>query len=269
MQKESRPYKLWITTCDTDSAKFAKAAAAEGAETVVAVGGDGTVNEVINGIYGSGAYLGIISAGSGNDLVFTLRNADKPYGEESVESDIYTILNGTGHFIDLIKMNDQYLVNCGSVGLDADIAADAARIKHRYGRYSYVVSALKKTITYKTKTIKLTVDGDVIEQPLFLVSANGGKRYGGSFNIAPSAKLDDGLITLCYIKKMLKLKMVYAFPMVLFGKHENLKAVGTHQCREVTFEFSGEKRVNLDGNIVMLTSPLRFSVIPNAVKVLM
>jgi diacylglycerol kinase family enzyme len=112
----------------------------------------------------------------------------------------------------------------------------------------------------------LTVDGESETGEILLLAVSNGAYYGGNLQIAPSAVIDDGFITLCKVKRMPRLRLMTLFPLVKPGRHTILKEVSILNCEEVKLEYSGKKTITFDGNLYALESPLTFRIVRGAVK---
>jgi len=257
-------FHILVTDAPMDGNRLAKQAVHEGAQAVVAVGGDGTVQEVVSGIAGSGCAFGVIPCGSGNDFIKSIDISEKL--PTSGYLDI--IRCGNIRKIDLIKMNDFYFANIASLGVDAQIVHIAQRLKKKLRGFSYVAAALYCTMTCGPTYMSIIADGVRYDREFTLAAICNGWNYGGGFKIAPCAKNDDGLITLCLIDKMSKPAMTVLLPSLMLAKHMSLKEVHFINCKNIEINFEGIQLVNLDGNLYKLSGPLEFEIVPASLKVL-
>jgi YegS/Rv2252/BmrU family lipid kinase len=250
----------------------------DAAKTIVCVGGDGTIQEYVGLIAGRDINFGVIPAGSGNDLIYSMpcKESSIPCGDKKFPSfeekiKFYTekILKGETMSADAVMINgEKYFFNIGGTGIDIQVLIDALPLKKFFGGTSYLLSLIKNVVTYKTEEMTLTIDGTTeTEKFTALVIANGS-YYGGHMRIAPPAVIDDGFITLCKIIDMPRLKMMAMFPRVKSGKHAALKEVSFVNCSSVKLEFDGKKIINLDGNLEEFESPMTFEIVKGAVKLI-
>jgi len=261
-------YAVRTTEKAGDAAAIAQNLAAGGSDAIVCVGGDGSVQEIVGAIAGSGIPLGIIPAGSGNDLVASLyefKRGGAPYYLEKV-------LRGETRAIDLIKCTagsggPRYFANIGSVGLDAEIVHKADDFKKVFGRFAYIVSTVYNAFTFKPGRISVDSDAYKFDGGLSLVAVCNGGVYGGGFRIAPRAEVNDGLITLCVVKPLSKPRILMLFPSVLSGKHVDFNEVDFYNVKKVAVNYDGEKKLNLDGNIFFTGGPLSFEIMPGALRI--
>ena len=197
--------------------------------TIFSVGGDGTLNEVVNGLANSRAKLGIIPVGSGNDFYRTFKDLK----EEK---------------IDLGKVNDRYFINVASLGLDADAAAYANKIKN--GKLSngsvYLLSLIHEFL--KFKSIDIDINGKLKDSTILTVC--NAKYYGGGFKIAPKAKLNDGLFDIIDVKSLKKLEIINLVMQLMKAKHLDNKAVNFYQTDKLSVRSNILLNCNVDGEII-------------------
>jgi len=258
-----RPAELHLTKSAAEATDIARAAAESGAEAIVAVGGDGTVQEIITGLMGVGTTsvpLAIIPTGSGNDFAKSMGLT-----KQTPETCAALLKENKPGKIDLIEAEGGggrgvYCGNIASVGLDADIVRYAGGLKEKYGKFAYIAATLHCARTSDMFAMKVTADGNVIEGNFNLTAVCNGSYYGGGYKIAPKSDPSDGLITLCLIQGLSKLKVAALFPTVLIGRHKFIKGVSFLNCKEVTLEYSGVKDVNVDGNLFELGGARHFRI---------
>jgi len=270
MERRGVDFIFHTTDKTGDAEKIAAECVSKKSRAVVVTGGDGSVQEAAGALAGSGIPLGIIPAGSGNDFVASVyggKNRDPLFFLEK-------ILRGEKRKIDLIRcavgeagQTEHFFANIGSVGLDAEIVNKADDFKKTFGRFAYIVSTVYNAFTHKPCRISAEADGYSVNESLCLVSVCNGGVYGGGFKIAPFAVPDDGLITLCVIKPLSKIKILALFPSVLIGRHVDFKEVYFHSTKKVRIEYDGVKKLNLDGNIFYYESPVSFAIAPAALTI--
>ena len=226
---------------------------AGGGYRVYSVGGDGTINEVINGAIGGKSRVGIIPAGSGNDLI---RSVDDTSGERD---------------IDVGTVNGRYFANIASIGFDADVAHNAKRFKKwpLLGGLSYYISIFYTLIKKKPLKVSIEIDGEVGEpmvRELLLMAVANGKYYGGGIKIAPSAKIDDGLLDVCIIDNLSRLKILTLLPRLFAGTHEKLKQVQFVSAKTVKILRDEPSTLSIDGEIICLKD-IEFGILPGGLKI--
>ncbi|MGQ1948509.1 diacylglycerol/lipid kinase family protein [Geofilum sp. OHC36d9] len=168
-------------------------AAAGNYAIVVAVGGDGTVNETGRGLINSSTALGIIPTGSGNGLA---RHLEIPF---KINKALEVISQAKLKAIDVIKINDYYSLNVAGIGFDAYISHQFANRKNR-GPLAYMQLITKEFMTYKSSVYRVTIGDQTRDWDAFLISFANSSQYGNNVYIAPQARIDDGLIDVCLIR---------------------------------------------------------------------
>jgi len=241
------------------------------AESVVCVGGDGTIQEYIGLAVNKDVNFGVIPAGCGNDLVLSIPNfgSTKKFSDFEQKIRFFTekILRREVLKTDAVSINGKdYFYNIGGTGIDIQVLKDALPLKKFLGGGAYFISLIKNVFTYKSMDLKLTVDGESESGKYTVIAICNGMFYGGNMRVCPPAVINDGFITLCKITKMPRLRIITMFPKVKPGKHEKLKEVSFVNCKSVKLEFEGKKIINLDGNLVEFQSPLTFEIIKDAVR---
>lgn len=229
---------------------------------VYAVGGDGTLNEVLNGMINSESCLGFIPNGSGNDFIRSLYKGKLP------RNIIKDTINGKIKPIDLAKVDDRYFINISSIGIDAEVANNARNIKKCpfiSGKIAYILSAIITILMYKHKEIQLTIDSKEIKIKNTLLALANGRYYGGGMKVAPDADLQDGLLDICAIDKLSRAKMFILFPKLIKGKHHQIKEVTFYKGKKVTVNSEEEVTLNIDGEIVKRKN-ITFEIVPGGVK---
>jgi YegS/Rv2252/BmrU family lipid kinase len=261
-------YQIYITTGVGDATSYVKAICDTLTEpaTFFACGGDGTVNEVVNGLIDSpSATLGIIPVGSCNDFIKSL--PDVPY------MDIKKQIEGTVMPIDILKVNDNYTINVANIGYDSNVNDDCNRIKGRLGvKLAYNLAILHNLLWKMKNYADITIDGEEFSsgQFLLMVMANG-RRYGGSYICAPRAKVNDGLLDVCLIKKVGRLKLLQLIKYYKLGTHlDNPKLKGMcfyKQGRHVSVKARKPISVCLDGDDIKLQE-ISIDILPGKIRLL-
>ncbi len=241
------------TSCPGDATRIAKEAITEEYDIVVSVGGDGTVNEIIQGIVNSDIKLGIIPAGSGNDLA---RSIGIP---KDIHSALSLILESNVRKVDVGRANGKYFINVAGIGFDVEVLKQLESIRKYFsGTLAYVLSVLKTLISYKFMNVILILDDQQIEREILVLAIGNGKYYGGGMMITPSALVDDGYFDICIINKLSKLRILKLFPTIFKGTHVNEPEVECFRAKRVKI-VSEDISVNCDGEIIGQT-PICFSI---------
>ena len=238
-------YRIIYTEKKNDAIRIANKFKDDENVTIFSVGGDGTLNEVVNGLANSKAKLGIIPAGSGNDFYRTFKDFK-------------------GDKIDLGKVNDRYFVNVASLGLDADVANYANNFKN--GKLSnesvYILSLIHEY--FRFKPINIDIDG--IKKDSTILTVCNAKYYGGGFKIAPQAKLNNGVFDIVDVKSINKLEIINLVMQLMKAKHLENKAVNFYQTDKLSVRSNILLNCNIDGEIIKDTS-FDFSIEKQALNV--
>lgn len=238
-------YSIKYTEKAGHATEIAKYGAEQGYDIAFAVGGDGTVNEVVNGLVCTDTALGVIPGGSGNDFIRSL----------GIQGDTCSIIQhtlyGTRKPVDVGIINDRYFINISSVGFDAEVVLATQKAKRYFlsGSAAYVAGLIGTIFSRKSDRIKMVIDDNVIEEKVLLVAVANGRYYGGGMMAAPEAVLDDGLFDICLIANMSRLKMLVLFPQFMKGKHKKFKEVSFYRSKKVLIESVNPMPVNVDGEV--------------------
>lgn len=249
-------FEIYFTKSVGDAESFVKSTCAkyENSNTVCrfyACGGDGTVNECVNGIVDFEQHeLAVIPIGTGNDFVRNFGNAEEFYSLEAQ-------LDAVSTKCDLIKYNDRYCMNVVNVGLDCEVVSRTDRIKKNPlvpSKLAYILGVVGEFIKKSGIEFECTIDGIKYEKKKFLLAffANGG-FYGGGFHAAPLAELKDGLIDLCFVNYISRLTFLGVIGKYKKGTHLEIKnrdeIFDYVKCREIEINFGKKERVCIDGEI--------------------
>jgi diacylglycerol kinase (ATP) len=254
-------YALYMTEGPGDGVCKAKQAVKEGCDVVVAVGGDGTVCEVVNGIAGLKAILGILPVGTGNDFA---RILGIPIGMEKA---LKCLAAGKTRGCDLGMVNGRYFINVASVGFDAQVVIEAAKIKKDYpGPIAYILGVFKALTRHRAYDMHIVTDGRAMDIKATLIAMANGKFYGGGMKIAPEADLSDGLLDICIVRDMPRLKIAVLFPKIFGGTHINRPEVVYFRAAQIKIECNNGY-INADGEITG-GCPAYVSIEPGALTVI-
>ncbi|TKJ30869.1 MAG: hypothetical protein CEE40_03235 [Chloroflexi bacterium B3_Chlor] len=271
--------KGWGVHCDVkytehkgDGIALARRGVAEGYRTIVAVGGDGTVNEVVNGVDGSEAAVFSIPLGAGNDF---LRSLGIWTWEEAcrllAEGDFTRIDLGFAEYQDDAGQRKQrYYAVLADAGFGSEVVHNTPRrFRHALGGgLGYVVGLYRTAVQGQTRArrMKVRVDGELrYDEKLLLVEALNGMYAGGGLKVAPKAKLNDGLLDMFLVRDMPWLKIWALFPKVYRGTHIKHERAEYFQVRDVEIEADKSTRVSVDGEVIGY-APARFRVVPGGLK---
>lgn len=258
---EKYNYLIYKTEYAKHAIELAKKAVDEKADIIVAVGGDGSINEIINGIKGSDIKLAIIPLGSGNGLARFLKIPLQ------VKEAIHLINRGNTKSIDTISINDIDFVSIAGLGFDALVAKKFAKY-HKRGFWSYFKIATREYQTYRPKKYTLHINGEVIiTRALMIVFANSD-QFGYNTAIAPDAKIDDGLMDVCIVKKIPMYQTPFFLHMLFMKQLDKTSYIDIIKTKEVSIERKKNRVVNIDGEPIKLSKDLDIKVNHLALKVI-
>ncbi|MGI5899278.1 MAG: diacylglycerol/lipid kinase family protein [Christensenellales bacterium] len=224
--------------------ELAAQAVSNGAKCVFALGGDGTVREVAEGMKGSSVPMGIIPAGTGNDISKAVNLPGRPI--EALQAG----LDGTARRVDLGMINDLSFVNIVGTGFDVNSLRWTLKFKKMMrGLLPYLIGGLLAIITHKNIDVKLTIDGLERRLPIMMISVANGKCFGGGMKVAPDAELDDGLFDVVIVHPVPRWKIPLLLPKFISGKVKTIKYAETLRCKEAIIEREGQY-MNVDGELI-------------------
>lgn len=214
-----------------------------------AIGGDGTLNEVLNGMAGTNSCLGVLPAGSANDFLKSI------YKSKDYSDILKKTIEGTVKPIDCGLINDRYFINIMSIGLDAEIAYYSSKINkklHLSGMISYLMGIVAALAKGKLKfPVRITFDGtDVIETEITLTACTNGKYYGGGFIPVPYTEFNDGKLDVCYVDKKSVPAILYLIPKYMKGTHGKMKGVNFRTIEKMKIESEEELKINIEGELI-------------------
>ena len=240
LDKYHLDYDIEQTESPWHAAKLAEKAAVEGVETVVSAGGDGTFNEVLNGLMIAKQNklgfpsLGVISIGRGNDFAFSMGIPT------TIEASCLALSREFKRRIDVGRVTSElypegrFFGNGIGIGFDAMVGLIAAELPLQ-GTAGYLVGVLKTMMIYSPAPVmEITADDEVFAQSTLMASVMNGRRMGGAFMMAPNSHPDDGLFDLCIASAMNKLKIVQMVPRFISGTQAGDSHIRNLRARKIT-----------------------------------
>jgi diacylglycerol kinase (ATP) len=263
------------TVYPTHATELAKQAGKDKYELVIAIGGDGTVHEVINGLMQipekKRPILGVVPVGSGNDFAHSIN--------VPMQSDhaLAHALQGEPSAVDIGLMTDEngrkeYFDNTVGVGIDAVITIRSHKLPVVRGFLMYLTATIQTILlNHEPAKMKLIADGDSWEQTNLMVTVCNGPREGGGFMVAPDAKNNDGVLNYVMIEKCSRPMMFRLIPEVMNGTHGRFDLVKMGTCRKFSLDSDRPVYIHIDGEIfTSFGSNLHkvdFEILPGALKV--
>ena len=242
----------------------------ENCSAALIFGGDGTVHRQLPQVYQQKIPTLVVPTGSGNDFA-------KGLGIRSVEIALrawqqFCTDGKNVREIDLgvIRTGDQETFFCcvAGVGMDAEANGRANRMpRWLKSRGGYVLAALQSLIAFKPMEMTITADGREIRRSAFFIAVGNALSYGGGMKVTPQATLDDGLLDICLVSKMNKLKLLCWVPTIFFGKHLHLKEVEYFQARQIAIEAERKLDLYADGDYAAQT-PVEIGLIRRGLRVI-
>ncbi|MDR2130520.1 MAG: diacylglycerol kinase family lipid kinase [Odoribacteraceae bacterium] len=254
-------YTIRFTTRAGHATELAARAGAEGFTHVVAVGGDGTVNEVGSALLGTDIVMGIIPRGSGNGFARHLGLSTR------MHQALRQLIEGEEARVDALDINGRCSLNVSGVGFDAEVARLFAQMKRR-GFLSYARASALLWFRYGERRYTFRCGEQEWEERCLIVSVANSARYGYNFFIAPAASVQDGLLDICILKR----PKLYQVPAYLYRALtrglDKLSCFREIQCEEVIID-GDLSSGHLDGDPCTFEAPARVKVLPGALRVVM
>lgn len=260
-----------ISTCPGMTVELAREAAASSPapDALVVVGGDGTLFELLNGAlerpYEDAVFpipIGIVPVGTGNSFV-------RDIGVSNVDEAAAAILNGRRRRVDIGVLKCATgvfpFINLLGAGFVSNVAHRADRYK-AFGAVSYIAAVIHETIALRPQAIRLTIDGRPIEREALFVEICNSRFTGGAMEMAPNARIDDGLFDVVVMKRASRRKLLSLFPSIFSGRHVDDPLIEVFRGAEVTVETDSPWLLTPDGE-TFGTTPLSAVIRPKAVEV--
>ena len=265
-------FNVSYTSHHGEAIELAQKSADNGAELIVSVGGDGTVNEIVNGIMKSknDPSLGIIPLGWANDFIKST----------NIPSDIIEackiLVKGKTKEIDVGLINGQtYFANICGVGFDAEVALLANQMKSKHpnlrilSAFVYVFATVKKLLSpFSYHDVKIKFDGQEIHSKILFIAISNGKFYGGRFKITPEAILDDGLLEICLVEEMGRFKYLSIIPKAFKGTHSSVKGINFYRAKEVVIQSSEPVLAQVSGEVIEGQKEFTITLLPKSLKLI-
>jgi diacylglycerol kinase (ATP) len=270
LQAKQVNYRVFFTERPKHATEIAKDLVKNNeAEIVVAIGGDGTIHDVANGLIGSNVTLGCIPAGSGNDFSRGL------IGSVDHKKALDQILSGKGRKIDIARINHECCLTVVGIGFDGKVAKTTDESKHKkwlnsvgLGNLTYVFSFIQVLFHYQPTNLHLTIDEKRIAlSNVWLIAVANFPFYGGGMAICPEARCDDGMLDICVVHNISRWKLLRVFPHVFKGKHVIHPAVTMFSGKQIEIHSDSPLIIHGDGEIIGET-PVKIMIEEDALHVI-
>lgn len=228
-----------------DATRFARSAAESGVDLMIAAGGDGTVNEVVNGVAGTDwrGPLGIIPLGTANDFALGLGLP------EEVAPAFEIALGGTDRQVDVAQVNDRWFINVSTGGVAATATGDTPQdTKRLLGPLAYLVTGVQKLPDLEPIPVAISAGGEArFEGEIMMYAVGNGRRTGAGSQVTPQAELDDGELDVLIVPGMTRMEFMALAPRVRAGSHLDDSRVRYFRTDELVVESDRDLAVNADG----------------------
>ncbi|MDA1009572.1 MAG: diacylglycerol kinase family lipid kinase [Bacteroidetes bacterium] len=252
-------YEIVYTKKSGDASKISKDAVKENFNAVIAVGGDGTVNECLKSLINTNTALGVIPCGSGNGFAYHIGM------KRSVEEAIKQLKNAKIETIDSCSVNGIPFVNVAGIGFDAHVSQLFAKLKKR-GFFNYV-KLIVKELNYKAQEYNITYDGIERKVGAYMISFANSSQYGNDVKISPMADIQDGLLDFVIVKEFPKWKIPFFLLQIATGKVHLSKYVEIIQAKKMEIT-TNNTLLHLDGEPYKASNPVIINLLENSLKIL-
>ena len=272
LEQSGLKFELAVSQKHQENISHVKSAIENGYRKIIAIGGDGTLHNVVNGIMqqnevnSSEVKVGMISVGTGNDWV---RHHEIP---RDYDKAISVIAKGDTQLQDIGKLvyeegkKHVHFMNFAGIGYDAYVVENTAHLK-KYGQSAYLYGLVQCLFKYEAYPLKIEVDGkELMNEEIFLMIAGIGQYAGGGMKLSPNAQSNDGLFDLNIGKKVSKTDIIMLTPKLFSGTYIEHEKVTSHKAKHIKVTpFSNEVKAEADGELIG-TGPFELSLVSNALQ---
>lgn len=238
------PFVTLCTACPGHATQLARSIIQKDPKAcIVAMGGDGTLCETANGLFGSSAVLMMVPCGTGNDFIRTLGLPSDPLEAFRVQ------LDSPMRTIDCGQMNDDLFLNVSGTGFDIEVLVQTERFKkYLRGLGAYLMGLFSAIRRFDPVKAKLTIDGVCTEGRFTIIEVANGQYFGSGMRVAPNADPSDGLFDVVYVDAVPRLRIPPLLPKFISGKHVTLPIAHVIRAREILIE-APRMVINMDGEL--------------------
>ena len=256
-------YEFRSTHRPGEATKIARSALVEGFKYIVAVGGDGTAHELVNGLIGSSVAFGMIPTGGGNDFP---KAAGIPLDFSQA---INTLSEKHSRRVDVGLLGNRYFINGLGIGLDGAVSHRYKNMKRLRGELGYLLGAVQEALSFSGFRVEITIPDWSYKGSALLIGASNGPSQGGDFKLAPEARVDDGFLDIHVISDMTPMRRLIQIPKVRQGKHLSLSEVEIKRAPWMEINLDRLLPAHLDGEPFFLEPGRhRIEVVPGALEVI-
>ncbi|GGE19374.1 diacylglycerol kinase [Marinithermofilum abyssi] len=265
MDERQIPYRVLFSEQAGHAEELARRAVLRSdVKSVIAVGGDGTVHEVGNGLVGSIMPMGFIPAGSGNDFALAHRIPANP--GQALER----ILQHQVRRVDTADIDGKTMIGFAGIGFDGRVAeaVNLSSFKRWLGKLNYIWGALRVLRSFEPAQVSVSIDGKKIDVGgVWLIAVANNPYYGGGMKICPFAVNDDGKLDICCVNNLSRHQFLKIFPTVYKGVHIHHPSVTMRQGKEIIIDSDTRMVIHADGEVIGET-PLTVTVRPRSLSIL-
>ena len=254
-------YNVRFTTKAGHAVSICNEEIEKGANTIIAVGGDGTINEIAGVLKDTAIVMGIIPSGSGNGLARHLHIS------MNIRKAIKLVLKNNIKKIDTASINDELFVSIAGVGFDALVARKFAKSRRR-GFISYLKIVTEKYPKYKPKEYEIRFDNHIEKVKALFITFNNSDQFGYNTAIAPHASVSDGFLDLCIAQKPPIVAIPRLANLLYWRKIDQSKYISTYKSKEFTVNTPKSNWVNVDGEPRRLGKELKVRIYPESLNVI-
>lgn len=263
LQKFGFDYDVVYTRSPMDAADIADWNAHHDCDVIIAFGGDGTINEVINGLVGTDAALGVIPCGTGNDYA---REIGIP---QDIPEAVRILLHHHEKIHDVGEFQGRYFANAIGFGFDAKVNELAQGMKYLKGTAVYVASIIQSLWKYDAIDMEVHMNGDVRQEKTYLVAAGNGTSVAGGVKLTPAASLNDSLLDICHVEDVSVGTILRHAPKLFDGRIGEVKQVTLSKSPYLQIETDTYLPIHMDGEIVFSdTTSYSVKIRPGAIRVI-
>lgn len=263
LHRYSCEYDLQMTSEPMEAAEIANRAATQEWDAVVAFGGDGTINEVVNGLVGTDGVLGVLPCGTGNDFARCLGLS------KDLAQALSVLIEGRQCTVDLGYTSTRYFINGIGIGFDALVNYESRQLRGLRGTALYLASILRTLSKYKALDMDIRFNGTSKSGKTYLIAAGNGFSVGGGIMLTPEARLDDALLDICHVDDVGLGTIMRHFTKLFNGGIDRVKQVTTARSPQLEVQCAAGMPVHMDGEVIATQAKnLSVKIAPGALKVI-
>lgn len=244
LQAESLDFQHFYTRRNDKGQLAAFVDASQGFTDLMVMGGDGTLNYVVNELQGRNLPIGIVSNGTGNDSVKSL------HGVTDFHQQVDIAIHGMPARFDLGLCNGRYFVNGVGIGFDGQVVKEMTDRGSSKSKLDYLRTVLRIVYGFKEQMLEFSIDGKTLSRKVLLLTVSNGTTFGGGFVINPFAKTNDGQLDICILNEVHPLLRFWHLPKLKNGSHHKIKAAEFYRSQQMSIAPSDRLVAHLDGEYI-------------------